>query len=61
MVGCSHAQIREGELALNLKSGYLNAVSTFFWTSAPFFVSLATFVTYTSLGNDLSPTSVSNH
>ncbi|PWN90969.1 hypothetical protein FA10DRAFT_230362 [Acaromyces ingoldii] len=39
------------ELSLLKKSGSVNALFNFFWTAIPFFVSLATFITYT-LTND---------
>ncbi|KAL4228773.1 hypothetical protein ACF0H5_011815 [Mactra antiquata] len=38
--------IRDKELNVIKKAAYLSAVSTFFWTSAPFLVTLATFATY---------------
>ena len=33
-------EIRDKELNVLKKAAYLNAISTFFWTSAPFLVSL---------------------
>ena len=61
---CTHSilfaflQIRELELALLLKAGYLSVVQQFFWSCAPFLVSLATFGTYTGTGNELTPADV---
>ena len=45
-------------MALILRLGFYNAYATFFFQSAPFFVSLFTFVAYTLSGNDLTPTTV---
>ncbi|GFR98147.1 multidrug resistance-associated protein 1 [Elysia marginata] len=39
-------EIRQEELKVLRNTAYLNACSTFFWTCAPFFVTLATFATY---------------
>ncbi|KAK3735282.1 hypothetical protein RRG08_060049, partial [Elysia crispata] len=39
-------EIRREELKVLKNTAYLNACSTFFWTCAPFFVTLATFATY---------------
>jgi ABC-type multidrug transport system fused ATPase/permease subunit len=47
--------LRRKELDQLITMGYLRAVSTFSWTVAPFFVSLATFIGYTVSGNDLTP------
>eukprot|EP00042_Codosiga_hollandica_P057927 m.865823 g.865823 ORF g.865823 m.865823 type:complete len:1554 (-) comp59720_c0_seq9:185-4846(-) len=47
-------KVREAELALLSKSSFLKAQSTLFASCAPFFVALATFVTYTMLGHDLT-------
>lgn len=44
-------EIRNKELDVIRKASYLNAVSTFFWTSAPFLVTLATFATYILVDN----------
>jgi ABC-type multidrug transport system fused ATPase/permease subunit len=46
---------RQEELVMIKKTQYLRAISTFSWTIAPFFVSLATFIAYTMAGNDLTP------
>ncbi|XP_053408516.1 multidrug resistance-associated protein 1-like isoform X2 [Mercenaria mercenaria] len=43
--------IRDKELSVIRKASYLNAISTFFWTSAPFLVTLATFATYILIDN----------
>jgi len=48
-------ELRKEELDQLKKVAYLRAVATFSWTIAPFFVSLATFVAYTTSGNDLTP------
>lgn len=47
--------IRHDELDALKKNAYIRAVSTFSWTIAPFFVSLATFISYTYSGNNLTP------
>ena len=39
-------KIRKDEIAILLKSAYLNAVFSFAWTCAPFLVSLVTFAVY---------------
>nr|AJG01605.1 ATP-binding cassette sub-family C member 1 [Dreissena polymorpha] len=39
-------EVRAKELNVTKKAAYLGAVSTFFWSSAPFLVTLATFATY---------------
>ncbi|XP_052804271.1 multidrug resistance-associated protein 1-like isoform X1 [Mya arenaria] len=39
-------EVRNKELNVIKKAAYLGAVSTFFWSSAPFLVTLATFATY---------------
>jgi hypothetical protein len=52
-------QIRNGELEVAKTTAYLNAVSTFTWTIAPFLVSLVSFIAYTTMGNELTPVKVS--
>ncbi|XP_075701953.1 ATP-binding cassette sub-family C member 3 [Rhinoderma darwinii] len=42
-------EIRSKELNVLKKSAYLNALSTFAWTSAPFLVALTTFAVYVSV------------
>ncbi|XP_044152162.1 ATP-binding cassette sub-family C member 3 [Bufo gargarizans] len=42
-------EIRSKELNVLRKSAYLNAISTFVWTSAPFLVALTTFSVYVSV------------
>ncbi|XP_069809503.1 ATP-binding cassette sub-family C member 3 isoform X2 [Dendropsophus ebraccatus] len=42
-------EIRRKELNVLKKSAYLNALSTFAWTSAPFLVALTTFAVYVSV------------
>lgn len=42
-------EIRSKELNVLRKSAYLNALSTFAWTSAPFLVALTTFAVYVSV------------
>ncbi|XP_066442933.1 ATP-binding cassette sub-family C member 3 [Eleutherodactylus coqui] len=42
-------EIRNKELSVLKKSAYLNALSTFAWTSAPFLVALTTFAVYMSV------------
>lgn len=50
------SSIRLDELVALKNNAYLRALSTFSWTIAPFFVSLATFFTYTVVqGNNLTP------
>jgi len=39
-------EIRNKELATIKKAAYLNAISTFFWTSAPFLVNIYLFQVY---------------
>ena len=39
-------EIRETEAGALIKAAYLNAVTSFLWTSAPFLVALASFATY---------------
>ncbi|EDQ90327.1 uncharacterized protein MONBRDRAFT_18722 [Monosiga brevicollis MX1] len=46
--------IRNRELKILTKFAYLNAVSSFSWTAAPFLVSLVTFIAYTLSGNTLT-------
>jgi len=46
-------EIRQKELVILKKYTYLGAVGTFTWTCAPFIVTLATFVTYVLVGNQL--------
>ena len=50
-----NSQIRNNELKVLKSTAYLNAVSSFSWTAAPFIVSLVTFVCYTTTGHDLTP------
>ena len=38
--------IRQNEAGALIKAAYLNAVTSFLWTSAPFLVALASFATY---------------
>ncbi|GFN99336.1 multidrug resistance-associated protein 1 [Plakobranchus ocellatus] len=45
-------EIRRQELKVLRNTAYLNACSTFFWTCAPFFVTLATFATYVLVSED---------
>lgn len=46
--------VRQKELKVLKSASYLNAFASFAWTCSPFLVSLATFVTYTVSGNDLT-------
>ena len=39
-------EIRRNEANALIKAAYLNAVTSFLWTSAPFLVALASFATY---------------
>ena len=48
-------ELRDDELVALKQSAILRALSMFSWTIAPFFVSLATFITYTTSGNALTP------
>ncbi|XP_060795614.1 ATP-binding cassette sub-family C member 3 isoform X2 [Neoarius graeffei] len=47
-------QIRQKELSLLRKSGYLGALSVMAWTSAPFLVALTTFAVYVSVDKNNS-------
>jgi ABC-type multidrug transport system fused ATPase/permease subunit len=47
------SEIRENEVKRLKKYGYLSSVQSIFWNSAPITVSIATFGTYTALGNKL--------
>eukprot|EP00127_Corallochytrium_limacisporum_P007530 Clim_evm52s253 gene=Clim_evmTU52s253 len=49
------SDIRREEVAVLRKAAYLDSASTFSWSTAPFFVALCTFATYTLLGGDLTP------
>ncbi|XP_055866421.1 multidrug resistance-associated protein 1-like isoform X2 [Biomphalaria glabrata] len=44
-------EIRDKELELLKKTAYLNAFSTFCWTTAPYMVTLATFATYVQVSD----------
>ncbi|KJE98072.1 multidrug resistance-associated protein 3, variant [Capsaspora owczarzaki ATCC 30864] len=46
--------VRDRELKVLKTTSYLNAFAAFAWTCTPFLVSLATFITYTTTGNDLT-------
>lgn len=46
--------IRESELRVLRSSAYLGAAGSFSWNTAPFLVSLVTFITYTKTGNTLT-------
>ncbi len=53
------ADIRRDELKTLMKSAYLKAVSTSFWSITPLLVSIVTFSVYTLLGNEVLPPSLS--
>ena len=48
------SQVREQELKVLKDTSYLNAVATFSWACAPFFVSLFTFTVYALFIGDLT-------
>ncbi|XP_062499702.1 multidrug resistance-associated protein 1-like [Corticium candelabrum] len=51
----SVSNVRQNELKVLRTISYVNAISAFTWTCAPFMVSLATFATFTLTGHDLTP------